>query len=72
MEGKQVVVKTQEPACDHCRFFDPIVGRYDDKYGRCLRNPPQFIESGVLNGEWPVVRRSSWCGEHEEYYEDDA
>jgi hypothetical protein len=32
-------------------------------FGRCVRNPPQFFYE-TLNGEWPVVHETKYCGEY--------
>lgn len=65
-----MIVKVEQPSCMTCRFFDYLPARHEGRFGRCLRNPPQFIESGVLNGGWPVVEKDEWCGEHAEYQDD--
>lgn len=33
------------------------------EFGKCVRYPPQFFYE-TLNGEWPVVHQSHYCGEH--------
>lgn len=38
---------------------------YDEhliEFGKCVRYPPQFFHE-VLNGEWPVVHETKFCGE---------
>lgn len=33
------------------------------EFGKCVRNPPQFFYE-TLNGEWPVVHQTHYCGEY--------
>lgn len=33
------------------------------EFGKCVRNPPQFFYE-TLNGEWPVVHQTNYCGEY--------
>lgn len=56
------------PCCGTCKFFAAVDGVdiSDDaeEYGKCVRNPPTFFHRKLLNGEWPVVHFSRWCGEY--------
>ena len=52
-------------SCGSCRYFDLLIDHEEpDNYGVCLRNPPQFVEPGALNGGWPVIQSHQWCGEY--------
>lgn len=42
---------------------DPDLDEYLNEYGKCVRYPPMFFHD-VLNGEWPVVHESKFCGEY--------
>lgn len=66
-KGNAVIAATNNPTCKTCHFFERIADRYDSKYGRCLRNPPQFVEYSALNGDWPVIKEDQWCGEHDQH-----
>jgi len=33
------------------------------EYGRCIRNPPQFLGE-TFNGDWPIVHDTRFCGEY--------
>lgn len=61
-----MIAKPDSPlSCATCRFFDLLTeDGQPDEYGLCLRNPPQFVEPGCLNGGWPIVQKDQWCGEH--------
>lgn len=64
--------------CGNCRYFrrmdaaeetdieievDDFSGGAAEEYGRCVRFPPALFHPGLLNGEFPVVSASVWCGE---------
>jgi hypothetical protein len=42
---------------------DDFSGGSAEECGRCVRHPPAFFHPGLLNGEFPVVSASAWCGE---------
>lgn len=67
MKGNTVIAASTKPSCKTCYFFERIVDRYEEQYGRCLRNPPQFVEPSALNGDWPVIKEDQWCGEHDQH-----
>lgn len=57
--------------CRTCRYFGvlpewaqmasmPDIGTM----GTCQRYPPSMCYDDALNGEFPVVHSSMWCGEH--------
>lgn len=58
--------------CASCRFYrrveeDETDGgdELSDEVGRCVRYPPQFFYSKLLNAEFPVTSAGTWCGEYE-------
>lgn len=62
------------PCCASCRFFRAMRedelelhtgGGITDDLGRCVRYPPVFFYSKLLNAEFPVVGPGEWCGEYQ-------
>ncbi len=67
VKGSSVIAEITTPCCKTCKFWERIEDKHERKFGRCLRNPPQFVMSDALNGEWPVIKADQWCGEHAEH-----
>lgn len=53
-------------SCQTCYFFAPT----DEaaKIGFCHRQPPQLSpdDDDPLQGHWPAVSESDWCGEYQQ------
>lgn len=62
-------------SCRTCTFFGQLADYVSmaslpmkGTMGSCMRFPPIVVHDDCLNGEFPAVHSSMWCGE----YKDDA
>ena len=60
-----MIVDARERVCETCRYFSWMADEEQPNYGVCRRFPPVMGESGCLNGFWPVIEKTNWCGEHD-------
>lgn len=68
-----MIAPVNQPCCRTCRFWSlmPLEDSERD-YGVCRRSPPQFVEAGVLNGAFPLIEATEWCGEYQEWEDNRA
>jgi hypothetical protein len=63
----------QKESCDTCQFWEAFATR---KIGNCRRHAPArgHMKGGWLgdNAQWPVTKRSDWCGEYRPVNGEDA
>lgn len=45
--------------CENCWFAEKL----NNTLVSCQRNPPILFAKNEM-GTWPVINKSSWCGEH--------
>jgi hypothetical protein len=52
-----------KPMCETCRYYWSAPGRESE----CRLKPPMIIvtQEATRWGEWPIVTRDEWCGEHQ-------
>lgn len=52
-----------QPCCGNCRYF---LQNLPNGEGACRRYPPSALAIGQgMNGFFPPVKPSIWCGEHQ-------
>lgn len=66
-------------SCRTCRYFGILPGwaqlnaiPENGTMGSCQRFPPEMTYDDCLNGEFPVVHSSMWCGEFSHGHADDV
>lgn len=59
-------MKDPNKTCKSCAFYDE--GQNAGPTGTCHRNAP----AGAGTGQFPIIRETDWCGEHQPDADTDA